>query len=81
MSTPHSTVGPQVPLDDDLRLEPALEVNDADYVEQRQDAVIVPLPDPEESLDLRSPALDSVSEVDAADSLVEVPLDDDDWDN
>lgn len=81
MSTPHSIVGPQVSVDEDRLAEPLLEVNNADYVEQRQDAVVVSPLDPEEVLDLRSPALDAASEVDAADSLVEVSLDDDDWDN
>ncbi len=62
-------------------VEPGLEVDPADLAEQQTDALLTDAgDDPEQQMPVRPPALDHASEVDAADSLVEIRLDDEeDW--
>lgn len=64
---------------DDVAVEPSLEVDPADLAEQQREATVADVPDPEETVEPKPPTLDAASEVDAADSIVEVSLDDDDW--
>ena len=62
---------------DSLAVE-GVDADAADLVEQRTDPVAEP-PDPERVIPVRPPDLDHASEVDAADSMVEVSLDEEDW--
>jgi hypothetical protein len=77
VSTPESPARAQTSEEEDVEL--SLEADPADLAEQRREASVEDVPDPEETVEPRPPALDFASEVDAADSIVEVRLDDDDW--
>ena len=61
-------------------VEVGLEVDAADLFEQRTYAAPETVDDPEQPIPLRPPELDRASEIDAADSLVEIPLDEENWD-